>query len=140
MFDEPEGRERTLRERALTIAASLLVTALLGLLAFGLGSWGFGFRRYSIHQGRLERMQKLRPVMEQVVAGLAAEGSLLVASADGPAELRRLAERLAPGRAAEVVDKGRRHGRTRVFAAADMLYFIYFDREGVMRDFTCVGR
>jgi len=140
MFDEPEGRERTLRERALTIAASLLLTALLGLLAFGLGSWGFGFRRYSIHQGRLERMQKLRPLMEQVVAGLNAEGSLLVDSADEPAALRRLAERLAPGRVAEIVEKGRRHGRTRVFAAADMLYFIYFDSEGVMRDFTCVGR
>ncbi len=140
MFDETPGRERSLRERAFTIAASLLLTALLGLLAFGLGAWGFGFRRYSIHQGRLERMQNLRPLMEQVVAGLDAEGSLLVGSADEPLELRRLAERLAPARAAEIVEKGSRHGHTRVFAAADMLYFIYFDREGVMRDFTCAGR
>lgn len=140
MFEKPLERERTLRERALTIVASLLLTALLGLLAFGLGAWGFGFRRYSIHQGRLERMQKLRPVMEQVVAGLAAEGSPLVGSADEPVELRRLAERLAPARVAEIVEKGRRHGQTRVFAASDMLYFIYFDGEGVMRDFTCAGR
>jgi hypothetical protein len=28
----------------------------------------------------------------------------------------------------------------RVYQTADMLYFIYFDKDGVMRDFTLVSR
>jgi hypothetical protein len=43
-------------------------------------------------------------------------------------------------RAAEIREKGTRHAETRVYQAGDMLYFVYFDAAGVMRDFTCVSR
>jgi hypothetical protein len=33
-----------------------------------------------------------------------------------------------------------RYAETRVYESADMLYFVYFDAAGVMRDFTCVSR
>jgi len=40
----------------------------------------------------------------------------------------------------EVLEKGARWPHTRVFDAADMRYFIYFDADEVMRDFTLVSR
>ena len=49
-------------------------------------------------------------------------------------------EREASGRggkkAAEIREKGARNAETRVYQTGDMLYFIYFDADGVMRDFT----
>ena len=43
-------------------------------------------------------------------------------------------------KAAEIREKGARHAETRVYQAGDMLYFVYFDAAGLMRDFTCVSR
>ena len=68
------------------------------------------------------------------------EGTPLLARADTEAELVAVAGRLAGPRQAEVLDQGRRWPRTRVFRAADMLYFVYFDADGVMSGFTCVSR
>ena len=42
-------------------------------------------------------------------------------------------------RTGELREKARQWGNLRVFRAADMIYFVFFDDEGVMRDFTCVG-
>ncbi len=41
---------------------------------------------------------------------------------------------------AEVRAKAARYAQMRVYQASDMLYFVYFDESGVMRDFTCVSR
>lgn len=126
--------------RALTFLASLALTALAAYLAFLLGAFGFDTRRFAQHERRLERLRAKQPRLEQVVQGLEEEGSRLLAAPASDDELRQVAAARGGRRAAEVVAKGRRWGQTRVFLAADMVYFLYFDGEGVLRDFTCASR
>ena len=128
----------TKRGYVFTGAAVLTAAGLLG--ALWLGSWAFDMRRYSQHVGRLERLVEKEPLLDVVVKALEDEGTPLVAGADGDRDLVSLAERLGGGKRAEVLDKGKRWPRTRVFRAADMLYFLYFDGTGVLRGFTCVSR
>jgi hypothetical protein len=127
-------------KRVVTVAGSVLVTGLLGYLAFALGSWGFDYRRNAQHRTRLERLLGKQPTLDQVVRGLTDEGSPLVDSPGGDAQLRRAAALRGGARAEEVLAKGARWPQTRVFVAGDMVYFIYFDQGGVMKDFTCVSR
>jgi hypothetical protein len=126
-------------KRALVIVASLIVTVLGLAGALVLGSWGFDLRRYVQHEDRLQRLQDKKPHLEIVVQALEDEGSPLAGQADDEAELRVLAERHAGPKVREVLEKGRASAHTRVFRAADMIYFIYFDGDGVMRGFTCVS-
>ena len=75
-----------------------------------------------------------------MVRGLEAEGSPLLSAPRDPGELRRVASERGRQRAAEILEKGARFAETRVFVAGDMVYFIYFDGAGVMKDYTCVSR
>jgi hypothetical protein len=127
-------------KRLAIVAASIAVTALLVYLSLLLGAWGFDTRRYAQHTTRLEHLLALHPRLEQVVAAFQAEGTRLVASADDPEALTRLARERGGPSAGEVLEKGARWSRTRLFLAGDMYYFIYFDDGGVMRGFTCVSR
>jgi hypothetical protein len=126
--------------RFLVVTASLVIAVAMATSAFFLGAWAFGYKRYSAHQTRLARLVGHRPTLEQVVRALEDEGSPLVAAPASDDELRRVATERGRGKAAEVLEKGRRWPRTRVFVAQDMVYFIYFDEGEVMRDFTCVGK
>ena len=119
-------------------AAVLTATGLAG--ALWLGSWAFEVRRLTQHVGRLERLLAKEPPLDLVVRAFEEEGTPLLALADTESDLESVAARLAGARQAEVMDKGKRWPRTRVFSAADMLYFVYFDAQGVMRGFTCVSR
>jgi hypothetical protein len=126
--------------RAVILAVAAAVTALLAVLALLLGAWGFDFRRYSQHSGRLQRLLQHQPTLEQVVAALQDEGSPLLAAPDDEPSLRAQAARRGGDKATEVLARGRRWRHTRVFLAGDMVYFIYFDDAGVMRDFVCASR
>jgi hypothetical protein len=121
--------------------AAAATTAGLGF-ALWLGAWAFDVRRYTQHVGRLERLQATDPTprLALVVQAFEEEGTPLLAAADDEATLRAIAERYAGERSAEVLEKGRRWPRVRVFQAPDMLYVLYFDAEGVMRGFTVVSR
>jgi len=121
------------------VLGSLALTAAGAYLAFLLGAVGFDTRRFTQHEGRLRRLLARQPRIEQVVQGLEEEGSHLLAAPVGPAEVRQLAAERGGPRAKEIVEKGTRWPQTRAFLAADMIYFIYFDGDGVMRDFTCVS-
>jgi hypothetical protein len=127
-------------KRLVVLAGSLGLTALFAYLAFFLGAWAFDTRRSIQHEGRLSRLLPQQPKLDQVVQGLADEGSPLIGSAESPAELERLAARWGGAKLNEVLEKGRRWPRTRVFLAGDMVYFIYFDANGVMRDFSFVSK
>jgi hypothetical protein len=118
----------------------MAITAGVAYLAFLLGAWGFDTRRYGQHEARLRKLLLANPRLDQVVQAFEAEGSPLVASASGPRELEQVAAERARDQKGEVVEKGARWPQTRVFAAGDMLYFIFFDETGVMRDFTLVSR
>jgi len=125
--------------RGVIVAASVAITAATATLAFLLGAWGFGYRRYSMHETRLRNLLGLKPTLSQVVQGLENEGSRLVAAPATDDELRRVAAERGRWKTPEILEKGRRWARTRVFVAADMVYFIYFDETDVMRDYACVG-
>jgi hypothetical protein len=122
------------------LAGALAVTAAGLAFALWLGSWAYDTRRYSQHVGRLERLLPKSPGLDLTVQAFEEEGTPLLARADTPDELQALAARLAGKQAAEVLEKGARWPHTRVFGAPDMLYFVYFDAERVMRGFTCVSR
>ena len=129
-----------LPKRGYVLAGAAVLTAAGLAGALWLGSWAFEVRRHTQHVGRLERLLAKKPPLDLVVRAFEEEGTPLLARADTEADLLAVAGRLAGARQAEVVDKGKRWPRTRVFRAADMLYFVYFDAEGVMSGFTCVSR
>jgi hypothetical protein len=121
-------------------AAAALVTAAMLTLALLLGSWGFNYRRYKQHETRLARLVELRPELERVEAGLEAEGSPLVAAPRDARELDALIERYHGQKREEIRDKASRFLETRVFAAGDMVYFLFFDERQRLRAFTCVSQ
>ncbi|SRR5258708_4052327 len=127
-------------KRLAIVAGSLAATLLACYAAFLLGSWGFDTRRFAQHHGRLQRLLAQAPRLDQVVQGLENEGSLLLAAPGDESEVRKVALARGGLKSHEILEKGRQWPRMRVFAAGDMVYFLYFDGEGVMRDFTCVSR
>ncbi len=117
-----------------------LVTMAAFLAAMLLGAAYFETRRYSTHIARMERVLAQSPNVEQVDAGLAADGSPLVAKPKTETQLQALLdERYFGKRREEVEAKHRRWPSTRVYRAGDMLYFVYFDESGTMRDFACLS-
>jgi len=127
-------------KRIVIVAGAALVTAASLTLALFLGSWGYDQRRFSLHEGRLRRLVERAPHRAQVVEGLRREESVEIGAARGEAEMVWVADRWGQGRRGLVLEKGRRWPEVRVFQAADMVYFLYFDDEGVLKDFVCVSR
>ena len=127
-------------KRGYVLAGAAVLTGAGLAGALWLGSWAFEVRRQTQHVGRLERLLAKEPALDLVVQAFEEEGTPLLALADTESDLEAVAGRLAGARLAEILDKGKRWSRTRVFSATDMLYFVYFDAQGVMRGFTCVSR
>jgi hypothetical protein len=80
-----------------------------------------------------------QPTIGQVTAGLEDEGATVLAAPE-TAEAREVTIGVHGGARSDVLrEKARRWGHLRVFRASDMVYFIFYDNDGVVRDFTCVG-
>ena len=122
------------------LAGALAVTLGALALAMLLGSASFDFRRYTVHQQRLQRVLREQPTADRLTRGLADEGTPLLAVLSTRDEVETEAAARGGKKAAEIREKGGRRAQTRVYQAGDMLYFVYFDEAGVMRDFTCVSR
>jgi hypothetical protein len=122
------------------LAGALAVTIGALTVAFWLGSASFDARRYSQHNGRLAKVMLEKPSAERLTLGLAAEGTPLLVMATTAEDKQRTTLARGGARLAEIREKAARHPELRVYQAGDMLYFVFFDREGVMRDFTCVSR
>lgn len=125
-------------KRLVVVLGSVGVTCLMVWLALTLGSWGFSYRQLSFHDGRLRRMVAQKPRLEQVVAGLQAEGFPLTAAPATQADLQRLADSLAPPYQADVLRKASQWPRTRAFSGQDIVYVLFFDAEDTLRDYTCL--
>ncbi len=122
------------------LAGAVAVTLGSLALAMLLGSAGFDFRRYSQHQGRLEKVMREQPTVDRLDRAFQDEGTTFLAAPATPGEKQRAIADHGGKKAAEIREKSARHAQTRVYQTADMLYFVYFDEKGVMRDFTCVSR
>ena len=122
------------------LAGAAAVTLGSLALAMLLGSASFDFRRYSQHQKRLEKVMREQPTVDLLNRAFQDEGTTLLAAPVTPGEKQRAIADHGGKKAAEIREKSARHAQTRVYQTADMLYFVYFDAEGVMRDFTCVSR
>jgi hypothetical protein len=138
---EPGGRHRSQRSvsRFWILAGAFTATAATLALALLAGSWAFDYRRYSQHEGRLERVLQQQPTIDQVTAGLEEEGASVLSTPETADELEAVIVAHGGQRVDGLREKARRWGHLRVFLAADMLYFVFYDDEGVMRDFACVG-
>jgi len=139
MLERSDSDARSPLRRGWIFAGALLLTGLACAFAFWLGAWGFDFRRYSQHEGRLHRLVVQHPTRDRVERGLADEGSPLIEAPEGPVALEKAARSLGGRKAEEVLEKGRRWPTTRVFRAGDMLYFLYFDGDDLLQDYTCVS-
>jgi len=129
----------SVRGRALPVGI-LAVTIGALTVAFWLGSASFDARRYGQHYRRLAEVMRQVPSADRLTRGLAAEGTTLLATALTAEDKERAVVTRGGARLAEIREKAARHPELRVYQAGDMLYFVFFDREGVMRDFTCVSR
>ena len=127
-------------KRFWVIGGALAVTLAALLAALWLGAASFDARRYDQHRRRLEKVMGEQPTADRLTRGLAAEGSPLILTAATAEEKERAAVARGGARSSEIREKATRHAELRVYQAGDMLYFVYFDRDGVMRDFTCVSR
>jgi hypothetical protein len=123
------------------LAGAFLVTiAALGI-ALLLGSLGFDYHRKLEHEVLLRQVVSRQWTADRLTRWLGeVKGAPLLAVLRTPADVERLIALHGGRKAAEIRGKAVRHAETRVYRAGDMLYFIYFDAGGVIRDFTCVSR
>ena len=120
------------------LGAFVVSTGTLGLSLL-LGTWAFESRRYSQHETRLRRVMEQEPTIARLTEGLANEGTTVLAAPETD-EAVEIAIDTHGGAIAETMrKKARRWPRLRVYRSADMIYFIFFDDDDVMRDFACVG-
>jgi len=125
--------------RPVVIAGSVLLASLALYLAFWLGAWAFDVRRYSTHDARLRRLVQQQPSIDRVTRGLEDEGSPLVAAPTTEAELRRVVAERGRDKSTAILERAARYPKTRVHVAGDMVYFLFYDARGVLRDYVYVS-
>jgi hypothetical protein len=125
----------------LWIRASALAVSLVALaVALLLGSLAFNYHRHLEHEELLREVVARQWTAERVTQWLEeVKGAPLLAVLDSPADVEKEALTRGGGKAPEIREKARRYAQVRIYKAADMIYFIFFDENGVVRDFTCVG-
>jgi hypothetical protein len=116
------------------------VTGAILALALSLGSWAYQHRRGSLHEGRLKRLVAAKPTSAQVNEALLAEGAVPIQAPATEKELADLASRWSPRRSDDVVSRRQRWPEIRVYALGDVVYFLYFDGRGVLKDAVYLGR
>jgi hypothetical protein len=109
-------------------------------LAMVLGGMAFNVRSRLMHEARLRKVMHEQPTVERLTKGLQEEGTPLLAAPSNHGDAERAIAQHGGVKVQEIRGKAARYPRLRVFHAADMNYFIFFDADGVMRDFTCVSR
>ena len=130
------------RRKALVIVAgSVGGTAVLVGLVFSLGGWAYQHRRWSLHDGRLRRLVAEHPAEDRVSRGILAEpGNRPIATPDSDEDLRRLAAQWSPARADEVVAERHQWKTLRIFGVRDVVYFLFFDDEGKLREYVLLTK
>lgn len=122
------------------IAGALVVTFGSLTLAMLLGSASFTFRTTTQHHQRMVRVMRQHPVVSQLTQAFKDEGTAVLSEPATPAEVERVISERGGRKAAELRQKAAHNPQLRVFGTSDMLYFVFFDKDGVMSDFTLVNR
>ena len=121
---------------ALGVAAAVTIAG-LGTALY-LGKLGYDIRRTNRHDTRLRRILVQTPTVYQVTEGLK-EKAPLVAIVESEKDLERAVSTWGSEHAEEIVVKARQWAQLRIYAAGDMIYFIYFDETNIMRDYVYVS-
>ncbi len=124
------------------VAIALGVAAAVAIAGFGtalyLGKLGYDLRRTNRHDTRLRRILVQTPTVYQVTEGLK-EKAPLVAIVESEDDLERAVSTWGSEHTEEIVVKARQWPQLRIYAAGDMIYFIYFDETNIMRDYVYVS-
>jgi len=133
-----DEKEATKKRLVFGITVGLTLAAIGLVIALYLGTLGYDVRRSLLHEARLKGVLEEEPTLYQVTVGLE-EKAPLVASPQNAEELGQWIAKYGDQKREEILEKGRQWPITRIFDAGDMTYFIYFDDEQIMRDFTYVS-
>ncbi len=126
--------------RTWILLGALAVTLVALSVALLLGTLGFNYHRKLEHEELLRAVMARRPTAAQLTDWLASvKGAPLLASPASRSEVEGVITTRGAAKAEELRAKAGRYPQLRVYRASDMLYFVFFDAHGVMRDFTCVS-
>jgi hypothetical protein len=121
------------------LVGSATLVAIGGLAtALVLGTIGYDIRRSNMHEARLKGILVQKPTVYQVTEGLK-EKAPLVSIVETPEDLQQALDRWGGGNREEILDRAKRYPQLRIFAAGDMVYFIFFDSGSIMRDYIYVS-
>ena len=136
--DLSEKDPRAARKRVILTVVATVVTVGGLTTALILGTLVYDLRRSNMHEARLKGILVQTPTVYQVTEGLK-EKAPLVAIVESPEELEQALDRWAETERDAILEKTKRFPQLRIFAAGDMMYFIFFDAEHVMRDYVYVS-
>jgi len=123
--------------RALIICTAVVATLGAFGIAYVLGVVAYQMRIQTSHDSRVARLLPQQPTVDQIEAALRNEGMQLLASPTSVTEVQQAADRWGRRRRHDVLAKAARWPVVKVFDAQQMVYFLYFDQAGVMRDYVC---
>lgn len=133
-----EKDPRATRKRLVLTVVAIVVTIGGFATALVLGTLAYDIRRSNMHEARLKGILVQTPTVYQVTEGLK-EKAPLVAIVESPEELEKALDRWAETERGVILEKAKRYPQLRIFAAGDMMYFIFFDAKHVMRDYVYVS-
>ena len=137
-FDE--DRHDPLKPNRRAMVLGLAATVAIGGLGAALyvGKLGYDVRRNNMHDSRLKNILVQTPTVYQVTEGLKEKAPLALV-VEGRVDLEQAVAQWGADKADEIRDKAGEWPQLRVYAAGDMMYFIYFDEGNVMRDYVYVS-
>jgi hypothetical protein len=128
-------------KQVVIVVGSIAATAGLLALTFSLGSWAYQHRRYTLHDGRIRRLVAQQPTLTSVSQGILQEpGNASIAVPSSDEDLQRFVAQWSVARSQEIVAKRRKWGSLRAFGVGEMVYLLYFDDQGVLRDYVLLSR
>ena len=137
-FDE--NRYEPLRPNRCALVLGFAAAVTVGGLGTALyvGRLGYDVRRNNMHDARLKNILVQTPTVYQVTEGLKEKAPLALV-VEGGVDLEQALSQWGADKAGEIRDKAGEWPQLRVYAAGDMMYFIYFDEGNVMRDYVYVS-
>ena len=137
-FDEDRHERLKPKRRAVVLGFAAAVT--IGGLGAALyvGRLGYDVRRNNMHDSRLKNILVQTPTVYQVTEGLKEKAPLALV-VEGQVDLEQALSQWGADKVDEIRDKAGDWPQLRVYAAGDMMYFIYFDEGNVMRDYVYVS-